>query len=264
MVQRIKFMNICIDNVNVRECLEWVKNTIEFGNHEYVVTPNVDHLVKLQGDKTFLDSYLNAGLVAVDGTPIIKTAKFYKTPLKEKITGPRLADAVIQMAEKEGFTIFILGGKPGVADLAKQKLENKYPNLKVLGTYSPVFGFEKDINEKQKIVSLIETVKPQIIIAGMGSPKTEKFLYEIKKSNPANVTLSVGAALDFFAGTVKRCPMWINRIGFEWLYRFFKEPCRMFRRYFVDDIKYVKLIFKYKPKYEKAKKSIDDRTKSKS
>lgn len=245
-MERIRFMNIEIDNVTTEEAVDYAKNCIETNRKIYVVTPNVDHMVKLQKDERFLNAYKNAGLVAVDGTPIMIVAKRYKTPLKEKITGPVLTEGIVKMAAENGYSVFFLGAGEGVGQLAAENLLKKYPGYNYVGFYSPPFGFEKDEEERKRVIRIINDSKADIVVAGMGSPKTEIFLSEIYEELDCKVSLSVGAAIDFFAGTVKRCPEWINKIGMEWFYRFVKEPKRMFKRYFVDDTAFIGMAWKYR------------------
>lgn len=247
-MDRIRFMNIHIDNMTTKEAVKYLKECVEKDKHVFAVTPNVDHIVKLQTDKKFLSAYRRAGLVAVDGTPIMIVAQIYKTPLKEKITGPVLTEKVIEMASENAFSVFFLGAGEGVGEKAGKNLLTKYPHYSYAGFYSPPFGFEKDEKEREHIIDMINQSGAQIVIAGMGSPKTEIFLSEIYEKLKCNVSVSVGAAIDFFAGTLKRCPEWINKIGMEWFFRFVKEPRRMFKRYFVDDIKFLYLIIKYRHK----------------
>lgn len=232
--------------MSLDEAVESIRICVEKNNKLYVVTPNVDHIVKLQHDLKFLHAYQKAGIVAVDGTPIVLAAKWYGIPLKEKITGPRLTEKVIEMASNHHFKVFFLGAGEGVGEIAAQNMLSKYPNYEYVGYYSPPFGFENNKQERQKIINIINDSGAQLVIAGMGSPKTEIFLSEIYCELNANVSLSVGAAIDFLAGTVKRCPEWINKIGMEWFYRFIKEPKRMGKRYFVDDIVFLKLLLRYK------------------
>ena len=127
-------------------------------------------------------------------------------------------------------------------------MKKKYPAIRFAGVYSPPFGFEKDPEERRKIIRIVNKAAPDIMICGMGSPKTEIFLMEIMDSLHVSVSMSVGAAIDFLAGTVQRCPAWVSRIGFEWFYRFLKEPKRLFRRYFIEDPVFLLLALKYRPK----------------
>lgn len=251
VVRRITLMNVGIDNITMQDAMNFITDCVEKRKKEYIVTPNVDHVVKLQNNEQFRKAYLEAGLVAVDGTPIVWVSKWCGKPLKEKITGPKLTEKTIELASTKNFSVFFLGGKEGVGDLAAKRMLEKYPGFRYVGAYSPKFGFEKDKEEIDKIISVINQAKPDILIVGMGSPKTEIFLNNIYELIEANVSLSVGAAIDFCAGTVKRCPEWVNKIGFEWLYRFIKEPSRMFKRYFVDDFSFLFLAIKEKRKWGK-------------
>lgn len=245
-MSRIKLMNIMIDNLSMNEALDAIVLAIEKREKILVVTPNVDHIVKLEGNIRFQNAYKNAGLVLVDGTPIMWIAKWYGTPLKEKITGPRLTDKVFELASKKDFSVFILGAADGVAEVAAKKMQQKYNNCNIVGTYSPQHGFEQNQEETNNIIRKINQCKPDLLVAGMGSPKTEIFLNEHIQNLDTHVAISIGAAIDFMAGNIERCPTWINKVGMEWFYRFVKEPKRMFNRYFIDDIKILNIAFKYK------------------
>lgn len=250
-MSKVNFINISIDNVTMQEAISSINKCIIENRKMYVVTPNVDHIVKLQKNNRFLNAYLKAGLVAVDGTPIILCSKWLKSPLKEKITGPRLTEEVIKLASNNHYSVFFLGAGPGVADRAAKNMLKKYPEFSFAGAYSPKYGFECNVDEKKRIIKILNDSNAQIVIAGMGSPKTEIFLSEIYNQLNANVSLSIGAAIDFMAGNVKRCPGWINKIGMEWFYRFLKDPKRLWKRYFVDDIEFISLIINEKKKIKK-------------
>lgn len=245
-MSRIHLMNIMIDNLSMHEALEYIASIVNKNKKILVVTPNVDHIVKLENDSKFKKAYENSGLVLVDGTPLMWIAKWYGTPLKEKITGPRLTEKVFELASQKGFSVFILGAADGVAEIAAQKMHDKYKNCNIVGTYSPQYGFEKNEQETNKIIEIVNRSKPDFLITGMGSPKTEIFLNEHINDLDIHVAFSIGAAIEFLAGNIERCPEWINKVGLEWFYRFLKEPKRMFKRYFIDDLKIFKIALKYK------------------
>jgi len=246
-MNRIDFMNIHIDNLTMGEALEQISYLTGNTRQSYVVTPNVDHLVKLQKDDEFLEIYKNASLVLTDGQPLIWISKLYRTPIKEKISGSDLFPEVCKLAADKGYKMFFLGAAEGVADAAAKKLTAKYPELRIVGTLSPKMGFENDSNEIRRVIETVRVTSPDILVVALGAPKQEKFLYRNKKSLDVPLSLLVGAALDFEAGNVKRAPAWMSRNGLEWFYRFCKEPGRMFRRYFIDDMKILGLIWKYRP-----------------
>ncbi|MEE0079678.1 MAG: WecB/TagA/CpsF family glycosyltransferase [Holdemanella sp.] len=243
---RIKFMNTDIDNLTMAETLNEIDKLIQKKNCSYVVTPNVDHIVRLEKDEELQKVYKNASLILTDGKPLIWISKWYKTPIKEKISGSDLFPRVCQLAANKNYTMYLLGAAEGVADTAARNLMKKYPGLNIVGTYSPPFGFEKNEQEMNKIKTQIQDVHPDILIVGLGCPKQEKFMYYNCKELGVPISFGLGASIDFEAGNIKRAPKWMSNHGLEWLYRFSKEPKRLFKRYFVDDLKIIQVARKYR------------------
>ena len=243
---RIKFMNTCIDNLTMSETLNEIDKLIQQKICSYVVTPNVDHIVRLEKDEELQKVYKNASLILTDGKPLIWISKWYKTPIKEKISGSDLFPKVCELAANKNYTMYLLGAAEGVADTAAKNLMKKYPGLNVVGTYSPPFGFEKNEQGMIKIKTQIQEVHPDILIVGLGCPKQEKFMYYHCKELGVPISFGLGASIDFEAGNIKRAPKWMSNHGLEWLYRFSKEPKRLFKRYFVDDLKIIQVARKYR------------------
>lgn len=247
-MSKMKFMNTEIDNFTMEETLDAVDNIIKQNKCAYVVTPNVDHIVQLEKDKELQAVYKNASLVLTDGKPLIWISKLYRTPIKEKISGSDLFPLVCKMARDKKYKMFFLGAAEGVADKAAENLKKRFPGLNVVGTYSPKYGFEKDKKMLQEIIEMIKEKKPDILIVGLGCPKQEKFMYNYCKELQVPISFGLGASFDFEAGNIKRAPKWMSSHGLEWLYRIFQDPKRLAKRYLVDDIAIVKLIFKYRRK----------------
>ncbi len=245
---RREFMSFPIDNLTFDEAVSHIMELSQRGNCAYIVTPNADHAVKLEKDKELRALYKEATLIVPDGTPLLWTADSLGKPLKDRITGADLLPAICKEAARQGRSIFLLGGEEGVALAAKDNLRKEYRGLKIAGTYAPQISLEKDDAEIRKTISIINNAKPDILVVSLGCPKQEKFIYRYQKELKAHVALPIGAALDFAAGKVKRAPKWMQKAGMEWLYRFICEPGRLFRRYFVDDMKVFLLAFKYRKK----------------
>lgn len=239
---RIKFMNTCIDNLTMSETLNEIDKLIQKKNCSYVVTPNVDHIVRLEKDAELQKVYKNASLILTDGKPLIWISKWYRTPIKEKISGSDLFPKVCELAANKNYTMYLLGAAEGVADTAARNLMKKYPGLNIVGTYSPPFGFEKNEQEINKI----KDVHPDILIVGLGCPKQEKFMYYHCKELGVPISFGLGASIDFEAGKIKRAPKWMSEHGLEWLYRITQDPKRLVKRYLVDDMKIVGLAGKYR------------------
>ncbi len=243
---RIKFMNTELDNLTMGEALEEIERLIQRNLPAYVVTPNVDHIVRLEQGGAFAEAYRNADLILTDGMPLLWISRWYGTPIKEKISGSDLFPKLCELAAKKGYTMFFLGAAEGVAAKAADNMTKEYPGLSVVGTYSPPFGFEKFPEELQKIEQIVTAAHPQILIAALGCPKQECFLFENRKRLNVPVSLGLGATLDFAAGNVKRAPKWMSEHGLEWLFRLIQEPKRMGKRYLVDDRKILGMAIKYK------------------
>lgn len=244
-MKKQKLLNTYVNNVSMEETISAINSMIETGEKRYIVAINVDVVMKIEKD-TYLKKITNdADMVLVDGKPLIWISKMHKKPVKAKISGSDSVPLLCKDAAEKGHTIFIIGGKDGIADKAKARLEKKYPGIKIVGTYAPPFGFEKNESELNKINKMISDKKPDLLIACFGCPKQEKWIYENYQKYDAKVSICAGATVDFLAGNVNRAPRWMSEHGLEWFYRFLQEPKRMFKRYFVDDVKILGLILKY-------------------
>lgn len=248
IMKKQPLLNTFVNNIDMQEAIQAIDKMIESEEKSYIIPINVDVVMKIETDTYLKKIVLDADMVLVDGKPLIWIAKWHKHPVKTKISGSDLVPLLCERAAKKGYSIFIIGGKDGVAEQAKYNLEKKYPTINIIGTYSPSFGFEDNPKELNKINHIISNAHPDLLITCFGCPKQEKWIYENYKKYNAKVSICAGATVDFLAGNVKRAPQWMSNHGFEWFYRFIQEPKRMFKRYFIDDIKIVKLIWKYKPK----------------
>ena len=245
-MSRIKFLNIEVDNLTMDEAICRIEELINNKKPSYVVTPNVDHIVKLEHDIEFQNVYKEADLILTDGMPLIWISKLKKNPIKEKVSGSDLFPKVCRLASRKGYKVFLLGAAEGVADKAAENLKSKYTGLNIVGTYSPSYGFEKKDEEINKIIKIINNAKPDILAVGLGAPKQEKFLYKYKDRLNVPISLAIGASIDFEAGNVNRAPKWMQKCGLEWFYRLVKEPNRMFKRYIIDDMKIFRIVMNYK------------------
>lgn len=238
-------LNTFVNSLNMDEAVQAIERLIDDGKRSYVVAANVDVIMKIEADPYLKEIVDNADITLVDGKPLIWISRLHKKAVKAKISGSDLVPVLCGRAAKVGHSIFIIGGREGIAKKAGIKLKEKNPNIKIAGTYAPPLGFEKDEAEISKINEIITKAHPDLLIACFGCPKQEKWIYENYQKYDAKVSLCAGATVDFLAGSVKRAPRWMSEHGLEWFYRFLQEPRRMFKRYFIDDVKIVKLIIKY-------------------
>lgn len=248
------FMSSYIDSITLSEVLSYFKQWIqEKKKLHYIVTPNADHMVKLEKDGLFREVYENADLILTDGQPLMWITESMGNPIVEKIPGSDLLPHVCKLGAELKAGLFILGTTDEIAKKAADNLKNEYVGLRIAGTYSPDMGFEKNLEQRKKAIELINASDADILVVALGAPKQEKFIYEYRDAMKVSIALPIGAAVDFAAGAVNRAPKWMRKSGLEWLYRFLQEPGRLFRRYFVDDMKIFYLAWKYRHQIKEKK-----------
>jgi exopolysaccharide biosynthesis WecB/TagA/CpsF family protein len=239
--RQVDILNVTIDNFSIAELLEKLESGV-------VLTPNVDHLMKLQKDREFYEIYSRADYKICDSQILIYAARFLGTPLKEKISGSDFFPLFCEHhRHNEDMKIFLLGGADGVADRAKSRINNRVGREIIIAAHSPSFGFEKNEQECLEIVERINQTKATVLAIGVGAPKQEKWIYQYKhKLTHVKIFLAVGATIDFEAGSIKRAPKWMSQAGVEWLFRITCDPRRLWKRYLIDDLPFFWLLLKQK------------------
>jgi N-acetylglucosaminyldiphosphoundecaprenol N-acetyl-beta-D-mannosaminyltransferase len=251
MPARVKMFGIEIDPLRMDQAVaqirSWVANSS--GRCQFVVTPNVDHIVMLQHHAGLQAAYHDAGLVLVDGAPVLWSSRLLQpsgSRLPERVAGsdlvPALFQAVSNGSASGGLRVYLLGAAPGVADRAAISIRHRWPAVEVAGTYSPPLGFDRDEPENEAILGRIAAAQPDVLIVGLGAPKQELWVHKHQGRLAAKVALCVGATIDFLAGERSRAPIWMQNAGLEWLYRVAKEPRRLAVRYAKDAIIFPRLL----------------------
>ncbi len=241
-------VNICgvkIDNYSFDEVTERIVDHALTGVlPSYVVTPNAQHVLSLQRDAGFRDIYDKAFLAVPDGVSLLWSAKFLQTPLNGRVNGTDLFEELSAVAEKKGLKIFLLGGRPGAAEAAKRVLLSRHPDLKIVGTHCPPYGFESQPEELALINSKIKAAAPDILFVGLGAPKQEKWIYENYQELGVPVSLGIGVSFELVADMVQRAPLWMQKWGLEWLFRLIVEPKRLWKRYVMGNPQFMWLVIK--------------------
>ncbi len=243
---RIPFMNTYIDNLTAAEAKIVVDQLIQSGGTHYVVTPNSDIVVKMQDDEELRTICNNADLILTDGQIVVKLSKYLGNPIKERVCMTDFVWDVCDLAVEKNYKIFLFGGKEDVLEKATSVIKEKYPTINIVDSYSPPFGFENDNKQLEEANERIKNSKADILIVFLGCPKQEKFIYNNKDKYSIPISFTMGGCVDFIGGSVKRAPKWMQDVGLEWFYRFLQEPKRMFKRYFVDDMRIFGIFYKYK------------------
>lgn len=237
MTRRVALFGMQIDALILSEAVRQIFAWVDAGEPlcHYVVTPNVDHVVQFQQCTGLRAAYADASLVLADGLPVVKAAGWLGQPLPERIAGSDLVPALFAAAsERCALRVYLLGAAPGVAARAAKIIEARWPNVRVVGTFSPPFGFEGDARENEHILERIATARPDVLIVGLGAPKQEFWVHRHRERIRATTALCVGATIDFLAGEKNRAPRWMQTIGLEWLHRMLCDPRRLVPRYALD------------------------------
>ena len=245
---RVDVAGVDIDNVSFADVVQKIEESILKRTPGFIVTPNIDHIVKLGKDANFKAVYREAMLVVPDGMPVLWAARFLGNPLKEKVSGSDILPRLCGISQKKGYKLFFLGGKSGSAVKAAEVLKKKHQGLQIVGVYSPPFGFENDENEDKQIVEMIKNSHPDILFVGLGAPKQEKWIHKHYKDLGVPVSIGVGGTFEFISGAVRRAPAWMQIAGLEWLWRLAMEPKRLWRRYLVEDMEFFWIVLKQKLK----------------
>lgn len=233
--EKIRLFDLPICDLTFTELCEQISQRIQTRKPGYVVTPNVDHVCRYHRNPDFRAAYDHATHVVVDGMPLLWFSRLFGRPLREKLSGSDLLPMLSAYAAEKGHSVYYLGAAEGVADEVALRLGKAYPGLRVAGTYSPPFGFEKDPAANEEILRRLREARPDICFVALGSPKQEIWLHRNHEASGVPVMLGVGAAFDFVAGRIRRAPVWMQNAGLEWCWRLACEPRRLAWRYLVDD-----------------------------
>jgi N-acetylglucosaminyldiphosphoundecaprenol N-acetyl-beta-D-mannosaminyltransferase len=229
---------------SVATLLEWCRAP-RGEDCKFVVTPNTDHAVLYQQNANLRAAYAGASMVLADGAPLVAAANFFGKRLPERVAGSDLVPQLFESASewqgansadaiRNKVKVFLLGAAPGIAAEAGQRIEARWPGVDVVGVYSPPMGFDEDPAENAKIFAAMRSVQPDLVIVGLGAPRQELWVHQHQHELPARAAICAGATIDFLAGHKRRSPVWMRRLGLEWLHRLCSEPRRLATRYARD------------------------------
>ncbi len=245
-MNKIRVLNIealCITENELLKGLDRKLLGVSDTGNGVLITPNLDHLVKLQKDEEFYQCYKSAEWVICDSKILWLCSKMLKKSFPEPIPGSSFfthfylyhAEKNKEIGEQQA-RIFLLGSpKQEIAELAMNRINEKCGCQLVIGAYSPSFGFEKNDEENHEIVRMIRESGANVVLVGVGAPKQEKWIMRWKNEMPnVKIWMALGATIEFEAGSVQRAPKFFQKFALEWLYRIWCEPKRMAKRYFCD------------------------------
>lgn len=220
---RINIMGVEFDSLTLSEAVERAETLIAERSAAYVVTPNPEIVMTCWDNPDAMEAVQNADLVLPDGVGVVYGAKILGTPLKGKLPGIDFATELMRRLAKRGGRVYLLGAKPGIAELAGERMQEQFPGLIVCGTHDGYF------QEDAPVIEEINALQPDLLLVCLGAPKQELWMHRNRPLLKVGLMAGLGGSLDVFAGTVKRAPVFFQKLGLEWFYRLLKEPWRFKR-----------------------------------
>lgn len=240
MKNRIEMMGCKVDNLSMEETLQTIEGFIFSGRpHQHVVV-NVDKLVKASRDPELRQIINDCALINADGMPVVWASRLLGKGLKERVAGVDLFESLMQRSAEKGWRVYLLGAREEVVSGVSSIYQKKYPDLTIAGYRN---GYWKP-EEEAGVVEQVKAAKADLLFVAISSPKKEQFLGKYQEEMQIPFAMGVGGTFDVAVGKVKRAPVWMQKNGLEWFYRFLQEPRRMFKRYFIDDLAFFWLLLR--------------------
>jgi N-acetylglucosaminyldiphosphoundecaprenol N-acetyl-beta-D-mannosaminyltransferase len=241
---RVELLGVEFDNITMKDALNLVKDAVIHKNRRFICFVNPDCLNKIFTDKAYFDILRDADNVFPDGIGINIGCKIIKNPMRENINGTDMLPYLCELCSQNGWGIYFLGAKPGVAEKMCTKLKEKYPELRICGCMDGYF----DRARNDEVAASINNSGADILLAAFGVPMQEKWLYGNRDKLTVPVMMGVGGLFDFYSGNIKRAPVWLREIGGEWIYRLIQEPKRMWKRYIIGNPVFLFRVLRWKRK----------------
>jgi N-acetylglucosaminyldiphosphoundecaprenol N-acetyl-beta-D-mannosaminyltransferase len=235
----VRLLGLEFDAVSETQTISRVLDGVQAGRGGWVCPANLDVLRQWRGSAEVRELLSYADLVVADGMPLIWAGGLQGSPLPQRVAGSSLTVSLSAAAAEAGASIFLLGGNLGTAEVAVGKLRERNPGLRVAGTLSPPFGFERSLEWQERIERTLRDATPDIVFVGLGFPKQERLIVALQRAFPATWFVSCGISFSFVAGEIARAPMLVQRLGLEWMHRLVQEPRRLFRRYVVYGVPFL-------------------------
>jgi N-acetylglucosaminyldiphosphoundecaprenol N-acetyl-beta-D-mannosaminyltransferase len=226
----VAVLGLPLANVTANEAVEQIEELILSGGTHQVATANLDFWLNSLNDVHLHRIIAGCSLVLPDGMPLVWISRLLGNPLKERVSGVDLVPQLAELSAKKGYGIYLLGGRPGVAERASLVLEEMYPGVRIVGHHAPPLA-DLERMDHGDTLERIRAAKPDILMVAFGNPKQEKWIRMHAKRLGVPVSIGIGGSMDMLIGNVKRAPKWMQRSGLEWLGRCIQEPARLLPRY---------------------------------
>jgi len=242
-MQRIEMIGSPMDVATMNETVELIRQAVKSNKFTQHVVVNVAKLINMRADHKLRESVVSCDIINIDGMGVVFGARFLGYQVTERVAGIDLFHELLGMSATEGFSVYFLGAKQSIVEVAVQKIRLLYPRLDVAGYHHGYFG-----DDEATIVAKVRESGAQLLFVAITSPKKENFINRWRKELGVTFVMGVGGTFDVVAGKVDRAPHWMQKSGFEWLYRVIQEPRRMWKRYLITNSKFLLLILNEKIK----------------
>ena len=235
--QAVKFLGVHMHPWTMEQTVREIFRRMEVGLFTQHVVVNVAKIVNMRSDAALRESVLGCDIINIDGMGVVWGARFLGIPIPERVAGIDLFFRLLAEAEKRGETVYFLGAKEEVVEEAVKRLRSRFPRLAVAGWHHGYFW-----DNEETVVREIAKSRANMLFVAITSPRKEQFIHRWRDELGVSFAMGVGGTFDVVAGKVRRAPVWMQKAGLEWLFRFMQEPRRMWRRYLVTNAKFAKLI----------------------
>ncbi len=240
--KRIVLLNAIIDVLDMRETVELVEKYINTKTPLHLMGVNADKINELNSNPLMKEIINKCGIINADGASVVLASRFCNKKLPERVAGIDLMLELVNLCCEKNYSIYLLGAKQKVVEQTRDVLIEKHSNLKIKGIHNGYFK-EEQWDEISKEITLLN---PDIVFVGITSPTKEYLIEYLQNNGIKSVFMGVGGSFDVISGNIPRAPKWMQKCNLEWLFRVIQEPKRLFKRYFVGNLKFIKLVIKEK------------------
>jgi N-acetylglucosaminyldiphosphoundecaprenol N-acetyl-beta-D-mannosaminyltransferase len=237
---RVELLGCPIDGVTLTEAVARVDEAVVTRRPCQHVSINAAKLVRFQSEPELRDAVLSCELVTADGQAVVWAARVLRRPLPERVAGIDLMEALLEVAPRREYRVFLLGARSEVVAAAAREIERRHPGVAIVGTHHGYFGSE----ESERVVAEVAAAAPDILFVALETPAKEIFLARHRDRLAVPFAMGVGGAFDVLAGVRRRAPVWMQNVGLEWLYRLAQDPRRLARRYLVGNTRFTWLVLR--------------------
>ena len=238
--RRVTILNTVIDVLNVQETIDLVEQYVKTKTPLHLMGVNADKINEVNSNELMKQIVNSCGIINADGASVILASKYLKKPLPERVAGVDLMQSLVALSEEKGYSVYLLGAKQAVVEKTAEVLQEKHPKLNLVGIHN---GYFKE-PDWPSISAEIKEKNPDFVFVGITSPLKEYLIEYLQDHGHNSVFMGVGGSFDVISGVIPRAPLWMQKANLEWLFRVIQEPKRLFKRYFVGNLIFIKAVYK--------------------